>query len=175
SFPRCGPTWPARPGYCFALRLIRFHVAACLLVKSAFEIRVFLSFLPVDLPRNLLPLVKSRFFDEDFLRDVDHWDRLADQLFDLADIVLLRGVAKGDGIARIRGPPRAAYAVDIILDNDGHVKINHVADVAHVQPTGGHIRGHQDADAPLLEGVNRIYSGVLPFIRVDNAHLVCAI
>ena len=91
-------------------------------------------------------------------------DRLADVVLDAADLVALgvRGQRVGQAVAA--GAAGAADAVHVVLGLHRQVEVHGVADALHVDATGGHVGGHQDAQLAALQ--LRQGAGALALVHV---------
>jgi hypothetical protein len=56
------------------------------------------------------------------------------------------------------GSPCASNAVDIIVNVIGHVEIDDMGNVWDIQPTSGHVAGHQDGGFPGSEAPQSLHS-----------------
>ena len=91
-------------------------------------------------------------------------DRLADVVLDAANLVALgvRGQRVGQAVAA--GAAGAADAVHVVLGLHRQVEVHGVADALHVDATGGHVGGHQDAQLAALQ--LRQGAGALALVHV---------
>ena len=81
----------------------------------------------------------------------DRFDDPPDQAFDVAQELAFVDGAHRDRDTRGAGTPRSAHAVDVGLGNLGHVEVDHVRDVVHVEATCGDVAGHQDAGGAIAK------------------------
>ena len=71
---------------------------------------------------------------------------LTDVALNPVQIVLVVEGGKRDGDTRRSGAAGTADPVDIILGEFRQVEIDDVADAGNIEPAGGNIGGHQQAD-----------------------------
>src|SRR5690606_4046184 len=81
-------------------------------------------------------------------------------------------IGKSNRIPRAESTSSTSDTVYIIFDNDRHIKINHMTDVRNIQPASSHICRYQKANFSRFESINRIYTGVLPFIGVNHTYIL---
>src|SRR5690606_7283458 len=146
--------------------------AGLLLVKSALEFGVLLPLLGVDLTRDCLTFLETCLFDKHLFGSGRYRYLLAAQLLYFMDVIFFSGIAVRNGITGLVCAAGTANTMHIILNNDGHVKIDDVAHVANIQPTGGHIGGDQHPHVSLFERVDGIYACVLSFVGMDHAYML---
>src|SRR5690606_29623181 len=115
------------------LRIGRTLVSRFLLMERSLKFRIIFPLLGINLACNCLSFLKTGLFDKYLFGDIRYRYLLADQLLDFVDVVFLRRVTEGNGIARLIGPAGTPDTVHIVFDNDGHIEIDHVAYIADVQ------------------------------------------
>ena len=74
-----------------------------------------------------------------------------------------------DRLAAATGTASAADAVGITLRVGGHVIVDDMADALNVEPARGHVGGHQDVDAAVLELTDRALAMLLLHVAVDGS------
>ena len=97
--------------------------------------------------------------------DIRPGDRGLDHPADLHKLAdLPPAAADGDRLARFPGPAGAADPVDIILAALRDVVVDHIIDAGDVDAPGGHVGGHQNAGAPVLEALHHL--GALGLLHI---------
>src|SRR5690606_21452776 len=91
-------------------------------MKSSFKIRIFLSFLIVNLPGYSLLLIEWCFFNKHFLGQLLNRNRLPYQLFNLVDIIVFCRITECNRHALIESPSGSSDPMHIIF-NDNRNKI----------------------------------------------------
>jgi hypothetical protein len=99
---------------------------------------------------------------------VGHRDRLADQLFDVAQERCLLGIAERDRDAVRAGARGAADAVDIGFRHVRKIEVHDVADAVDIDPAGGNVGGHERAHIPLAKRGEYTFALVLRLVAVDR-------
>lgn len=75
---------------------------------------------------------------------------------------------QGYGGSLAFGPAGAADAMHIVLGDTGQFEVHHMRQLIDIEPTCRNIRGHQDAELPLLEAGQRPCARILALIAVDG-------
>ena len=71
-----------------------------------------------------------------------------------------------DGVSRATCPTRAAGPVDVGLDVEGGVVVQHVADAVHVQSAGGHVGGHEYVELAFPQATDGFFTEKLGHVAV---------
>ena len=96
-------------------------------------------------------------------------DVTLDQLEDVAHVVaFIAFIDHGDGHALAACPTCSTDAMHVCLADVGNLKIDDVADTFHVDASSGDVRGDENLDLPLSEGVHGLVALWLAFVPVDG-------
>ena len=95
-------------------------------------------------------------------------DGLLHEVLDVVQVELLVIGDEGDGEALVAGAARTADAVNVVLRVHGHVEVDDVVDVGHVDAAGQDVGGHQDAHAAVLEVLEGAGALTLGAVAVDG-------
>src|ERR1035437_5666660 len=95
-----------------------------------------------------------------------HLDRK--RALDLAQIAALGRTSERGGYAVCRSAAGAAYTVNEVFSDLGHVEIHHVSDIGHVDAASGNVGSNQHAVAALGEAAQ---SGVTLCLRAVAVNL----
>src|SRR5690606_34360548 len=126
------------------LLYISLTVRSFLIVESTLEIRIIFSFLMINFTGDLLPLSVFRLFNKNPFRNILHRNFLANQLFNLMEVVLLSRITKGYGLTLLKCSPGPSDAVHIILNNNRYLEVNNVTYIAYIEASCCHVSGHQN-------------------------------
>ena len=102
---------------------------------------------------------------------------LPDEALNVAQVgALVLLVAEGDGDAISAGPACAAVPVHVGLRNVGDLEVDDVAELVHIDATGGDVGGHEHAEVAALEGFHGLLALGLALVAVDRlaAHALFA-
>ena len=93
---------------------------------------------------------------------------LADEFFDVTEILALFAVAERNGGSRSSCAPGPTDAVDVRLGFVRKVVVHDELEVVDIDASGGDIGGHEDPDSPVFKSPESALSGVLGFVSVDG-------
>ena len=92
--------------------------------------------------------------------------RLVQDIIEIARHIAIFLVEKRDGLARVSGAPRTAYAMHVLVNVGGQVKVDHKLDVRYVETTRGHRRRHQYGFAAAAKRAQRLLALILTLVAV---------
>ena len=108
-------------------------------------------------------------FERQVIVIVPHGDLDPGTLLDLTVQPDLRAITHRDRDPRGPRASRPTDPVHIRLRIQGHVEVDHVGDVAHIDPTRRDIRRNEHAHLPALEVLHRLRPRVLVLVPVDRS------
>ena len=73
------------------------------------------------------------------------WNFNLNQAFNIGEILFIAWCANHHGGAKLACATCAANPVYIVFRMAGHVIVEHVAHIGHIQPAGRYVGGHQKA------------------------------
>jgi DNA helicase II / ATP-dependent DNA helicase PcrA len=102
------------------------------------------------------------------VRELFAGDLLADEFLDVTDLTAFFGDHDGEGVTRGLRTPGAADAVHVILRVEGHIEIDDVADLRHIDAASGDVRGDENVVTAVTEAFQGILTLALGAIRMER-------
>ncbi|MNN35831.1 hypothetical protein D3C81_1496960 [compost metagenome] len=123
----------------------------------------------------ILFLLKRCFLNKYLLWNWMHRNTLLNQFLNFSNIIFFGLIAKSDCIPFIEGSTSTSNTMHIVFYNNRNFKIDYVAHVGNIESPRCNIRCNKDTDISLLKCVDRVYTGILSFISMNDTNFIFAI